>query len=295
MTDTSSFSGPAGEHPFHASNWPRAILRPEDADGSAALSLSWDLTEMSTKEKKQLIADWCDALPQLAHVRRLKLWSMATQPLLDAIGRMTGLECLIIKGTNASSFEALRRLPSLRYLSIGSSTKVDSVEPLAALTTLKILELENLKKVSDFSPLVALTGLESLAVEGAMWARQEVQSLAPFAAMVWLQSLALDTSDLESVRPLASLKGLKSLGIGGRLPMEEYAWLAARLPHTQCRWFAPYVPLSLSGIGKCARCGQQTMVMLTGRRAGNACLACDKARVDKHVAAFDAARASACV
>ncbi len=104
-------------------------------------------------------------------VRWLSIWSNATQPLLDAACQMRKLECLQIKMSNATSLAAIDKLVQLRYLHIGSSTKVQSVEPLASLSILRLLELENFKLISDFSPLLALEGLESLAVTGSMWSR----------------------------------------------------------------------------------------------------------------------------
>lgn len=123
-----------------------------------------------------------------------------------------------------------------------------------------------------------------------MWTRQKVGSLEPFARMTWLESLALDTTNIDSLRPLASLTNLKSLDLGGRLPMQEYAWLAAKLPDTEFRWFAPYLDLAPSGIDRCKKCGKESMAMLTGRGAGTICRFCDEKKVQRHEAAFNTAR-----
>jgi hypothetical protein len=128
-----------------------------------------------------------------------------------------------------------------------------------------------------------------------MWSRQAIASLQPFASMTWLTSLVVDTSSVSSLRPLGQLKGLKHLGIGGRLPFEEYAWLSARLPETQCRWFAPYLELADRGFGACKSCGKHAMVMLTGKGKPVVCRHCDAAKVARHVELFDGARARALV
>ncbi|MES2819411.1 MAG: hypothetical protein V4812_10550 [Pseudomonadota bacterium] len=273
-------------YPFHASNWPKSIIHPEDYDGGERLSISFDLGAVPEKDKNKLILKWCATLPELKHVRWLNLWSQVNQPLFDAACEMSNLESLQIKWSSIKSLEQIRRLQNLLFFSIGSSTKIESIEPVAALQSLKLLDIENFKSVSDFSPLFQLSGLESLSVTGSMWSRQKIGSLEPFASMTWLRSLCIDTSHLDSLRAFANLTKLENLGIGGRLPMEEYAWLSAKLPNTACRWFDAYLDLSASGYSPCKRCKNPSMVMLTGRGARTLCRICESGKVEKHAAAF---------
>jgi len=286
-------SDQAISYPFHFSHWPRSIATPEEYDGSDRLMLSWDLGVVEEKEKKRAIQKWCGKLPELQNLRWLSIWSHVTQPLFGAACKTINLECFQIKWSNIKSLHGIQQLEKLRHLQIGSSTRVESLQPLTSLTGLKILEIENFKLISDFTPLQSLVSLESLAVTGSMWTRQKVASLEPFARMTWLEHLSVDTSNIESLRPLASLKGLKSLDVGGRLPMQEYAWLSAKLPNTDCRWFSPYLDLASSGIGHCKTCKNDSMVMLTGRGTKTLCRLCDKDVVDRHAAAFNAFRKSA--
>lgn len=280
-------------HPFHVSHWPRSIIHPSDYDGSERMQLSWDLGAVSDSEKKQLIRQWSAILPQLPQLRWLSIWSHVTPPLFEAACQVEGLECLQIKWSNIRHLDAISGLGKLKYLQIGSSTKIESIEPLASLASLKRLEIENFKLISDFSPIAQLTGLESLAITGSMWSRQMVGSLEPLASMTWLKSLAVDTTHIESLRPLAKLKTLAYLGVGGRLPMAEYAWLSAKLPNTECQWFQPFLDLAGSGYGRCGKCAQDSMVMLTGRGARTICRHCEAAKVAKHEAAFNDIRAMA--
>ncbi len=284
---------PFDTYPFHASQWPAAIARPDAYDGGEVLGLSWDLGSVAESEKKKLIAQWVAKLPTLTHVKRLQLWSHVTQPLFDAACAIRGLEVLQIKWSNIQHLDAIAGLANLRALSVGSSTRIISIVPLSSLTSLEILEIENFKLIDDFSPFMQLTGLESLAVTGSMWSRQDVGSLEPFAAMTWLKSLAVDTSKITSLKPLARLRGLKHLSIGGRLPYQEYAWLSAQLPHTECRWFTPFYALQNSGHSACKTCKQDALVMVTGRGKPTLCSHCDAAKLDLHVRLFNDARAAA--
>ena len=283
---------PADGNPFHIAHWPRSIAVPGDYTGGERLCVSYDLGAVAEAEKKKVLAAWCAALPTMSELRWLNLWSHVTQPLFDAACRLAGLECLVVKWSNVRRLDAITALGDLEYLFIGSSTKVESIEPLTRLPALRVLHIENFKQLSDFSAVARLTSLESLTIAGSMWTRQKVDSLEPLAGMTWLKSLAVDTAHVDTLRPLANMTSLETLGLGGRLPMSEYAWLAARLPHTQCRWFAPFLELANTGIGRCKRCGAQSMVMLTGRGKGTVCRNCDAAKVANHVAAFEEVRAA---
>lgn len=281
------------EYPFHVSRWPRSVIHPHEYDGGEFLSLSWDLgSVVDEAEKKRVIKAWIGALPGLRNLRGLRVWSHVTQPLFDALCQLDQLEVLQLKWSNVRDLGRITALQRLRALSIGSSTRVQSIEPLADLLSLELLEIENFKLITDFSPLTRLVNLASLAVTGSMWSRQAVGSLEPFAAMTWLTSLALDTSSVSSIQALGALKGLRHLDLGGRLPYEEYARLSAQLPDTECRWFAPYLELAESGFSPCKRCGQPSMLMLTGKGKPILCRHCDAAKLDKHVRQFNLARSA---
>jgi hypothetical protein len=280
-------------HPFNHHHWPPFITHPEDFPGGDSLGLQWDFGLPPGQDKRKLIAAWSQRLPQLQQLKRLSIWSQVTRPPFEAACTLGGLEALELKWSNLQSLEPIRHLRQLRALRIGSSTRIESIEPLADLAELRFLHIENFAKITDFSPLCRLTRLESLVVDGSMWSRQAIASLEPFACMTWLKSLAVDTSTVTSLRPLARLQTLEQLDVGGKLPFEEYAWLSAKLPNTCCRRFAPFIELTGSGIDKCKKCAQPAMVMPTGRNKPFLCKHCDEAKLRKHVEAFETARRSA--
>lgn len=281
------------DYPFHPGYWPKSIIYPEQHDSGDALRLDWDLGRVPEDEKKKVISAWVKTLPSLSKLKRLCVWSHVTQPLFDAICEVPSLEALQLKWSTVRHLDAIRGLRALRLLSIGSSTRVESIMPLAGLPSLELLEIENFKLIMDFSPLLSIRSLRDLSVTGSMWSKQSVASLQPFAQMTWLKSLCVDTSNLTSIRELATLTNLESLGVGGRLPYTEYAWLAAKLPNTECQWFQPYLDLSDSGWSPCKTCGKKSMVMVTGKGKPTLCRHCDEAKLAKHVSLFEQARAAA--
>jgi hypothetical protein len=278
-------------NPFLAVHWPAPLARLEDWTGGERISLS--MGSASAAEERRLMREWCERLPELRGLRWLSIATRVPQPLFDALCRIPGLECLRVKHSGVVRLDAIGGLAGLRYLRLGSSPKVESVAPLAALSRLRILELENLARVNDFSALADLRALESLSVTGSMWSRQDVGALEPFARLTRLRALAIDTARVSSLRPLASLTRLERLGLGGRLPMQEYAWLSARLPQAECQWFAPW--LMSSSFGACRTCLSTPRVMLTGRGGRVLCRRCDAQKIARHEAAFALARAMATV
>jgi hypothetical protein len=281
------------DSPHHIRAWPKSIVHPDEHDSGTTLSVDWDLGRIPEKEKKKVIGSWVRALPSFRNLTHLRVWSHVTQPLFNAVCELPNLEALQLKWSNVRSLDAVTKLRALKALSIGSSTRIESIAPLAELPFLELLEIENFKLITDFSPLVSLRSLRDLSVTGSMWSKQAVESLAPFAQMTWLSSLRIDTSSVKSLRALESLKALKSLGIGGRLPTEEYAWLSTKLPNTECRWFQPYFDLSNFGGSPCKSCGESSMVMVTGRGKPVLCRHCDQVALEKYVRQFEQACAEA--
>lgn len=282
------------DYPFDSRKWPRAITYPNDFDGGDSLRLSWDPSgSIDESERKKIIRDWIAILPTLSHLKRLSLWTHVTQPVFEAACEIKQLHVFQIKWSNITDLSPISALKDLRALSIGSSTRVQSIGSLAELHALKLLELENFKLITDFSPLTHLRALEDLAITGGMWSQQTVDSLEPIASMSSLTSLAIDTSSILSLRPLARMTGLRHLGLSGRMPFDEYAWLSVKLPRTACSRFAPFIELSELGHSACVKCQQHAMVMVTGKGKPTLCKSCDAAKLAKHVAQFEAARALA--
>jgi hypothetical protein len=278
------------DSPFHRDHWPRSISTPDQYDGGDVATINWE--GLPAKDGKKAIAAWIEALPTMASVRRLSMWARVPQAVFDAACALDGLEVLQVKVCRFSRLDSLARQSCLQALWLGGTTQADSIEPIARLQSLGWLELGDFKRISDFSPLVRLTNLHTLGVLGSMWSRQDIASLEPFAAMSWLRTLWLDTAGLDSIRPLAALVQLRELGLGGRLPFEEYAWLSAKLPDTKCFRFVPYIDAGNLGLGLCKKC-RASKVMLTGRGKPVLCPTCDKAKIDKHVAQWESIRAAA--
>jgi hypothetical protein len=179
----------------------------------------------------------------------------------------------------------LLNLPKLSILTIDSCSRMTSLEQLASFKSLVGLSIVNFKNVHDIGPLAELSNLRELAVEGSMWMRMKIDTLAPIGGLQRLEVLHLTNLKVadESLAPLASLSRLRELQIANFYPYEEFARLAAKHPQTTSQWFAPFISTSWS----CKECKVGEMVMLTGKGKPMLCRRCNTQRLARHVAEFE--------
>lgn len=272
-------------------NFPPPLVRlPDEYDGGERLSLGITQTGLTPAKQKALVREWCALLPTLANVRTLWFHSKVTQEMLEAACAMPALEGLYVKWSGITSLAPLAGLPRLAYFHLGSAPSAEGLEALATLPGLVDLEISNVRAAADLRFVEGLAGLRALSVSGDSNSIKplNIPNLAPLACLHALERLTLSTVRVEnpSLAPLAGLAKLKYLRLSNAFPMEEVAWLAGRRPDIHCDSFQPTSgPVQAFG---CKQCGQKTMVMTTGKGKAWLCQHCDAARLEKHVAAFEA-------
>ncbi len=211
---------------------PEPIQEPGPIRSDGRLNLWCTQTHRSPSEQKKLVAHWCDTLPTLTGVRHLWLGSRVPQNLFDAACRIPNLESLYIKWSGIKKLDALEKAVSLRYLHIGSSTGVESIEPLRSLTSLKWLGLESVTRVESLDPLCDLVNLYGLTVEGSLWTKQVVETLAPVGNLHRLRYLSiinLQSRD-RTLSPLFALTHLEVFHSASWWSQSEVAELFRRNP-----------------------------------------------------------------
>jgi hypothetical protein len=175
---------------------------------------------------------------RFGRLRRLWLYSV-NQEFLQELADIPAIEQLFIDGLTATDVTPLQRLRHLRRLVLIGGTKIESLDWLAGLAPLETLALENFKRVFDLGALASHTSLTALGVEGSIWTRMRVVTLAPLAGLYRLRSLFLThlTAADHSLRPLHSLSDLQLLEIGALFPDDELVRLRQALPKLRCDWF----------------------------------------------------------
>lgn len=172
------------------------------------------------------------------NLRRLWLYSV-NQEFLEELAEISTIELLFIDGITARDLSPLRKLRRLRRLILNGGTKVQSLDWVSGLPPLEVFAIENFKQVLELDPLASLNSLTALGIEGSIWTRMRVTSLAPLSRLHGLRYLFLTnlTAADRSLCPLHSLINLEVLQIGALFPDEELVRLRQALPRLRCEWF----------------------------------------------------------
>ncbi|HEY9825416.1 MAG TPA: hypothetical protein V6D19_08215 [Stenomitos sp.] len=287
------------ENPWH-SYWhyrpkenfpPKAIRFKSEYQGESRLSLSITQTDLPSKKQRDLVREWCDILPTLSTIRTLWFHSKVTQELFEAVCRMPKLEGLYIKWSCINDLAPISALSNLTRLHIGGAPSAASIEALCNLKNLVDLELENVTAAKNLSFLEQLPQLKSLELSGDSNSLKSlrIETLRPVSKLAELEKLSIFTAtvDDESLEPIGELPKLKYLFLSNQFKMEEYAKLAGKLHSVTCDRFSPIdAPVSWT---QCKKCGQSTMILLTGKRMPFLCQECDSARIQRHIEKFQEA------
>ena len=201
---------------------------------------------------------------------------------LKSIGMCLRLTSLYVENLKTEHVAPLRGLQDLDILSLDTCSKLKTLAFLRDLRPLSSLAIIHFRNVSDLGPLSDQASLRELAITGSMWVRMQVESFQPLETLRGLELLHLTNIKAkdESLKPLHCLTRLKRLDIANFYPMREFAILSRKLSETECIWFQPYIPFEQD---TCKRCGQHTIVLLTGIRKPQLCRHCDHERLSRHV------------
>ena len=279
---------------LHHGEQPRSVRSPDDYGGGPDLSIHCTQLEMPASQQRKLVAQWVQVLPTLQGVRRLWFSSRVPQELFDAACRIEGLSDLWVKWSGIGSLEAVAGLRGLQRFHLGDSASLQTLQPLAAMPQLQWLWLNGMSKIPDLEPLAELNGLEGLFVAGTESKPLVVPTLAPLAALQrlrWLQLGCLRPAE-GGIEPLGRLQALEYLGLPNYFTVEQFAQLAARLPHTQGSWLKPYARQHPSNF-RCPKCRERGQVFTAGAPMRRLCPACDALKLAKHMVSYQAARSEA--
>lgn len=279
---------------LHHGERPRDVRSPDEYGGGPDLAIHCTQLEMPASQQRRLVARWVQALPTLQGVRRLWFSSRVPQELFDAACRIEGLSDLWIKWSGITTLEAAAGLPGLRRLHLGDSARLQTLQPLSAMSQLQWLWLDGMSKIPDLAPLAELRGLEGLFVAGTESKPLVVPTLAPLSALQqlrWLQLGCLRPAE-GAIEPLGRLRALEYLGLPNYFTVEQFAQLAARLPHTQGSWLKAYARQHPANF-RCPKCRERGQVFTAGAPMRRLCPACDAPALAKHMVRYDLARQEA--
>jgi hypothetical protein len=200
-------------------------------------------------------------------------------------GRFTAIH--FWKCPRIQDLSPLESLPHLRLVSFYWNQRADRLWDLGRTPDLTGLRFHDFTRLHDLGDLVRGSSLVELDFGDAVWDTLVVETLEPLASLPGLRSLKLSAKKIEDgrVEPLGHLQQLGSLAFSSKqFTMRQVAWLRARLPESlvsealePLRRFAK--PLTVDG--------KQRDVLLVGKRKPFLSSVEDEARIRKHVADFD--------
>lgn len=268
---------------------PPTVQEIEEYDGSDRLSIACTQTRLKPAEQKKLVQRWCEYLPTLKNLKYLWFVSRVTQQMFDAATQLPSLEGLYVKWGGVTDFSSISRMKKLRALHMAGCPSLVHLEALASLKKLEWLDLCNIRAASDLSFVKRLPQLLGLEIAGDTNSLKylKVDSLKPLEALKKLQWLNLDyvkAPDKDLVC-LGKLRKLKYLHLCNVFSMEAVAALAGQIPDVHCDMLRPiFFDVNWT---ECKKCGEKSLVMLTGKGIPMSCRDCDAERIRKHVEKFE--------
>lgn len=235
-----------------------------------------DFTPLLTMPRLRSLWCSCDTAKQYAIVAKLQHLDFLRidfcgKHRLQEIGRHSHVKALELNVFHPESLEGLESFAALEYLFIVHAPKITSFAPLASLAQLKGL----------------------LVTTPPSWDASRrtirIQTIAPLSNLRQLEQLSLTGVEptTDGLQPLHELT-LEALHISHvpSLTLEDYARLAAHLPHTVGACLQPTYQAAVKRL--CPRCGRE-MAWLTGtkpRAKKQRCPVCEAEVIQRHVDQF---------
>jgi hypothetical protein len=164
----------------------------------------------SEKESKRILNEWIDFLrTNTKALKALHFNSNVPQSLFDAACCQKNLEELRFKWGAYSDLSKLENLKKLKFLYIGSGSRVKDISALSHIRTLIALYVENFKKIEDYSPLADLEKLEQLVISGPTLGRTPMKDMEFLRKMPGLISVWLPNTTCKRKYTSAELKNLR--------------------------------------------------------------------------------------
>jgi hypothetical protein len=267
---------------------------------TAGGELCEDLADVPRTAKYLALRGNARGLDQLAHMRALEaVWASGVTPgLVEALASLPRLRALNLYQVGRTDLTGVGNLRGVEHLLIGWANQLTDVSWLAQLPRLKTLVVEDTPRL-DLDSLSPLPGLRALQLGGGVWKVLKLASLAPLARLPGLRSLDLSSIAVAdgALDVIARLPALQTFRGPNIFEVEESARASALRPDLTANVLQPiFAEAGLDAQGNpifpCKACGGP-MLMPTGRRTPLLCPSCDSARIRKHVARWESARAGA--
>ena len=236
-------------------------------------------------------------LGRLAELNKVvALWATEpTRELFRACARLPRLRALYAVYFKTLDKVSIAGADSLEHLGLSWATRLVDLSFLRDLPALRTLILDDMKRL-DLTTLPELPQLTALALGGGINSTMKVQSFEPLARLPNLRYLSLYSIRAAdgSLKPLSTLRNLREIRLPNYFSVDEFARLSGALPDAKGKALTPFFTAT-DGSDKvpwgCKNCGGPRY-MMTGKPALILCPECDKPKMDKRIARWEAMRVS---
>lgn len=193
------------------SNFAREVKEYKGQDKLCIACTQLDSYGYSKQESKRILNEWIDFLrTNTKSFKALHFNSNVPQSLFDAACCQENLEELRFKWGAYSDLSELENLKKLKFLYVGSGSRVKDISILANMRSLIVLFDANFKLIEDYSQLATLEKLEQLVISGPTLGRTPMKDLEFLREMQSLISVWLPNTTCKRKYTSEELKNLRA-------------------------------------------------------------------------------------
>ncbi|WP_348825748.1 hypothetical protein [Flavobacterium aestuarii] len=245
-----------------------------------------DLNDFDNKEKSIWIPADAKNLERLQHLYIENLYvNGAKEKDLEKILSFVKPKYLKLYNLLAKDLSILESLETTETIILQWNTKSESLWNIAKNVSLKHLEINDFSKLQNIEGIANARQILELTISGGINKALKIESLKPLINLSNLEILSLWNLKIEddSLRPIGNLKKLRLLEISNQFETKEYAWLAVKMKHTECKMF--------NAVNNCKITDANGKIvwdtMVTGRRKSFLLSNKDQVKIEKYKVEFE--------
>jgi hypothetical protein len=245
-----------------------------------------DLNDFDRNEKSLHMSVSAKNLDRLKELSIENLWLIgANDKELKKILPLLNLKYLNLYQVLAKDLTVLENLEQTETIILNWNTKATALWDISKNKSLKTLEITDFSKLEEIDQLSLATQINDLTLGGGHDKPLKIKSICPLKGLINLRTLCLTNLKIadDTLQPLGHLKNLKILYLSNQFETKEYAWLATRLPNTECKMFKATNSYNIVGIDN--KLIWDTMV--TGRKKSFLLSTKDQVKIDKYIKDFE--------
>ena len=179
---------------------------------------------ITTKEKKKIISEWLDILPNLNKLKSLSIRHKVDIEFFQKICQIDSLESLEIWSSNIADISEISKLKNLKRLDLKGFNKLINIKPVTKLKELQKFSIEKSFIIENYRCISELNNLIGLQLNGDLFAPKnlKLENISFINELKNLEHLDLLNCNILSkdLSPINELKNLKRLDINEKVSSE---------------------------------------------------------------------------